>query len=269
MALWIYPSLFQGRTQNQVREFSLLCCTTVVLVLVVADFSLKILLHLSIRSENALSIATWIIHISSLVEFLVAMGFAWRWATVTGNKTWKGLTWGLIPLHTSGITACTYHLFYNQLPFLVPFQAFLTCVGNTTAAIATYRIARSNGWKPEGEYEQWTSMLDSITNSPSEVILVSETNNSIPEEGESESESLVGFEDLGQALSGDNDYSFLIKLFAGCAVASYVIKYGETYFDFPYDANPYAGLAFIFVPTGLNAYKWYRRGQDPTFEGWF
>lgn len=56
--------------------------------------------------ENALTIATWIIHISSLVEFLVAMGFAWRWATVVDNKTWKGLTWGLLPLHSSGITAC-------------------------------------------------------------------------------------------------------------------------------------------------------------------
>jgi hypothetical protein len=84
-----------------------------------------------------------------------------------------------------------------------------------------------------------------------------------------ESSSLVGFEDLGEALAGDNDYSFLLKLFAGCAVASYAIKYGELFFDFPFDANVYAGLAFIFVPSGLNAYKWYRRGKDPTFEGWF
>ena len=60
---------------------------------------------------NALSIPCWIIHVSSLVEFLVAMGFCWRWADVVGNPTWKGLTWGLLPLHSSGITACTYHLF--------------------------------------------------------------------------------------------------------------------------------------------------------------
>eukprot|EP00532_Pseudo-nitzschia_australis_P013631 CAMPEP_0168206930 /NCGR_PEP_ID=MMETSP0140_2-20121125/1213_1 /TAXON_ID=44445 /ORGANISM="Pseudo-nitzschia australis, Strain 10249 10 AB" /LENGTH=264 /DNA_ID=CAMNT_0008133125 /DNA_START=589 /DNA_END=1380 /DNA_ORIENTATION=- len=214
--------------------------------------------------ENGLSITTWIIHISSLVEFLVAMGFAWRWATVVDNKTWKGLTWGLLPLHSSGITACTYHLFYNQIPFLVPFQAFLTCVGNTTAALATYRIARSNGWKPEGIEEQWISIADSLTNAPSLNIDTSETDSI----SEGEVESLVGFEDLGQALAGDNDYSFLIKLFAGCALASYVIKYGETYFDLFYDANLYAGLAFILIPSGLNAYKWYRRGQDPSFEGW-
>jgi len=215
--------------------------------------------------ENALSITTWIIHISSLVEFLVAMGFAWRWATVVDNKTWKGLTWGLLPLHSSGITACTYHLFYNRIPFLVPIQALLTCIGNTTAAIATYRIARSNGWKPEGIDEQWVSRADFLTNVPSSDIAADRAISSFEEE----SESLAGFEDLGQALAGDNDYSFLIKLFAGCAVASYIIKYGETYFSFPYDANPYAGLAFIVVPSGLNAYKWYRRGQDPSFEGWF
>jgi len=215
--------------------------------------------------QNALSITTWIIHISSLVEFLVAMGFCWRWAQVVDNKSWKGLTWGLLPLHSSGITACTYHLFYNRIPFLVPLQALLTFIGNTTAAIATYRIARSNGWKPEGIDEQWISKADFLTSAPSLDITDSKVTSLSPEE----SESLVGFEDLGQALSGDNDYSFLMKLFAGCAVASYVIKYGETYFSFPYDANPYAGLAFIVVPSGLNAYKWYRRGQNSSFEGWF
>lgn len=40
--------------------------------------------------DNALTVACWIIHVSSLVEFLVAMGFAWRWADVTGNPRWKG-----------------------------------------------------------------------------------------------------------------------------------------------------------------------------------
>jgi hypothetical protein len=84
-----------------------------------------------------------------------------------------------------------------------------------------------------------------------------------------ESDSLVGFEDLGDALAGDNDYTFLIKLFFGCAVASYAIKYGETFFNFPYEANVVLGLAFIGVPSALNAFKWYKRSQDPTFEGWF
>jgi len=170
---------------------------------------------------------------------------------------------GLLPLHSSGITACTYHLFYNRIAIMVPLQAFLTCVGNITAAYAAFRIARSEGWKPEAEFDgalEWLNTLfdDSKVDNPKE--------SSGPKE---ESQSLVGFEDLGNALKGDNDLSFVVKLFVGCAVASYAIKYGETFFDFPYDANIFLGFAVIAVPSALNAYKWYKRGLDPTFEGWF
>ena len=37
-----------------------------------------------------------------------------RFADVSGLKEWKGLTWGMLPLHTSGLVACTYHIFYNS-----------------------------------------------------------------------------------------------------------------------------------------------------------
>ncbi|KAL7515679.1 hypothetical protein ACHAXN_013204 [Cyclotella atomus] len=203
--------------------------------------------------ENALTITCWIIHITSLVEFLVAMGFCWRYAEITQNPKWKGVTWGLIPLHSSGITACTYHLFYNSIPVLVPLQAALTCIGNITAMYAAYRLARSNGWDvPWGQIP----LLDS-------------GRYDVKEEQWDRSQSLVGFEDLGEALSGDNDYTFLIKLFAGCAVASYLVKYGEVWFDFPFEAELNVALAFIFIPSMLNGFKWYKRSQDPTFEGWF
>ena len=220
--------------------------------------------------DNALTVACWIIHVSSLVEFLVAMGFAWRWADVTGNPTWKGLTWGLLPLHSSGITACTYHLFFNRIPVLVPIQAALTCFGNTTAAYAAYRIARSNGWRSNLPFvSDWlnASPDKSLAPIPGATFLLPDATNQ--SETPKESQSLVGFEDLGDALAGDNDYTFLIKLFAGCAIASYAIKYGATFFSFPYEANVYLGLSVIIVPSLLNAFKWYKRSQDPTFEGWF
>jgi hypothetical protein len=202
--------------------------------------------------ENALTIACWIIHITSLVEFLVAMGFCWRYAEITQNPKWKGVTWGLIPLHSSGITACTYHLFYNSIPVLVPLQAALTCIGNITAMYAAYRLALSNGWDvPWGQ------------------IPLLESDNDAKEEQWDRSQSLVGFEDLGEALSGDNDYTFLVKLFAGCALASYLVKYGEIWFNFPFEAELNVALAFIFIPSMLNGFKWYKRSQDPTFEGWF
>eukprot|EP00527_Entomoneis_sp_CCMP2396_P007353 CAMPEP_0198150128 /NCGR_PEP_ID=MMETSP1443-20131203/49563_1 /TAXON_ID=186043 /ORGANISM="Entomoneis sp., Strain CCMP2396" /LENGTH=393 /DNA_ID=CAMNT_0043815345 /DNA_START=299 /DNA_END=1480 /DNA_ORIENTATION=- len=218
--------------------------------------------------ENALSIPCWIIHVSSLVEFLVAMGFCWRWADVVKNPTWKGLTWGLLPLHSSGITACTYHLFYNQIPVLVPFQAFLTCVGNTTAAYAAWRIARSNGWVSPWPNFLLTSGLIGSDAADAGAAQMSQSQKR-KQQLQAESDSLLGFEDLGDALTGDNDYTFLVKLFAGCAVASYVIKYGETFFTFPYEANAYLGLSTIVIPSALNAFKWYKRSQDPSFEGWF
>lgn len=203
-----------------------------------------------------------------MVEFLVAMGFAWRWADVVNNPTWKGLTWGLLPLHSSGITACTYHLFYNRIPILVPLQAFLTCLGNITAAYATYRIAKAEGWKLEEEFDGALAFLNTFLESSDDTLVVAKESSETATPRE-ESESLVGFEDLGNALAGDNDFSFVLKLFAGCAVGSYAVKYGETFFDFPYDANVFLGLAVILIPSGLNAFKWYKRGLDPTFEGWF
>jgi Protein of unknown function (DUF3593)/Protein of unknown function (DUF2499) len=214
---------------------------------------------------NALTVATWIIHVSSLVEFLVAMGFCWRWADVVGNPTWRGLTWGLLPLHSSGITACVSHLFYNQIPILVPLQAILTCVGNTSAAYAAFRIAVSNGWEPN------FSLLPGFIFESKE--LDGRNRLSIATEVEfrkiEESKSLAGFEDLGDALSQDNDATFLLKLFAGCALFSYTVKYGELFFDFPFDASLPLSLGFIIVPSLLNAFKWNLRSKDPTFEGWF
>jgi hypothetical protein len=217
-------------------------------------------MYLGVAISKVCLLFRWIIHISSLVEFLVAMGLAWRWGDIVKNPTWKGLTWGLLPLHSSGITACTYHLFYNRIPILVPLQALLTCVGNTTAAIAAYRIARSNGWKP-GFGEGVVDIADKLTFVPAE--------EGYQQGPKDQSDSFVGLEDLGAALAGDTDYTFLIKLFFGCAVASYAVKYGETFFDFPYDANAYLGFLVIGVPSALNAFKWYKRSQDLTFEGWF
>ena len=216
--------------------------------------------------DNALTVACWIIHVSSLIEFLVAMGFCWRWADVVGNDKWKGLTWGLLPLHSSGITACVYHTFYNQIAILVPLQALLTCVGNTTAAIAAYRIAISNGWTADWA-DRFTGFLNPFQDDEADRMALAAVGGD--KTSREESPSLVGFEDLGDALADDNDYTFLLKLFAGSAAASYVIKYGELWFPQPFEANVYLGLSFIFIPSMLNAYKWHKRSQDPEFEGWF
>jgi hypothetical protein len=63
--------------------------------------------HAHPEPVNALTVPTWIIHVSSLVEWLAAMGLVWAMAQRSNNERWKGVTWGMLPLHTSGICACT------------------------------------------------------------------------------------------------------------------------------------------------------------------
>lgn len=100
---------------------------------------------LHVEPGNALSLPTWMVHSSSLLEWLAAMGLIWKYADITGRQQWKGLVWGMIPLHTSGICACTYHLFYNapELNALVAVQAALTSFGNAGMAYATWRIYKA------------------------------------------------------------------------------------------------------------------------------
>ena len=91
---------------------------------------------------NALSLPTWAIHVSSVAEWTVAMALMWKYAEVSGNPRWKGMTWGMMPSLGSAMCACTWHFFYNSpdLDFLVALQAFLTVVGNSTCMLAAYRI---------------------------------------------------------------------------------------------------------------------------------
>ena len=51
-------------------------------------------------------------------------GLFWKYAEVTGNERWKGMTWGMLPSLGSAMCACTWHLFYNapELEDLVALQ---------------------------------------------------------------------------------------------------------------------------------------------------
>ncbi|KAH7692471.1 hypothetical protein IHE45_01G068500 [Dioscorea alata] len=123
--------------------------------------------------ENALSLPTWIIHISSVVEWypipssfsrrccfpflismlslcyyvgrITAMVLVWEYGEKSGFDAWKGLSWGMVPLLGGAMCACTWHFFYNSesLDILVALQGVLTVVGNLTMCIAAYRIFKS------------------------------------------------------------------------------------------------------------------------------
>ena len=93
---------------------------------------------------NALSIPTWIIHVSSVIEWIAAIWFVWRYGELTGDRAWWGLSAAMLPALVSAMCACTWHFFDNSptLEWLVTVQAALTVVGNTTVCIAAWWIWR-------------------------------------------------------------------------------------------------------------------------------
>ena len=94
---------------------------------------------------HSLSIPTWVIHISSVLEWMVAIALIWRYAAVTANAAWRSLSWAMFPALASAMCACTWHFFENapDLQWLVPLQAGLTLVGNIALLWAASRIYRS------------------------------------------------------------------------------------------------------------------------------
>jgi Protein of unknown function (DUF2499) len=192
--------------------------------------------------DNALSIPTWMIHFSSVFEYLFAMNLVWQYAETTGNEKWKGLTWGMLPLHASGICACTYHWFYNDpsLQFLVSSQAGLTLLGNITCMIAAIRIALSNGWTigeanpfPRSSTSAAGLVAEGLAAMPLEITEAKETNAVLA-----------------------------AKLLALTVVSSYAIKYGSLGLDLPFNPNGFVASGLIVGVPAVTAYQFASRSKQ-------
>ncbi|EFA70731.1 conserved hypothetical protein [Cylindrospermopsis raciborskii CS-505] len=99
---------------------------------------------------NALSIPTWIIHISSVIEWVVAISLIWKYGELTQNHSWRGFALAMIPALISALSACTWHYFDNpqSLEWLVTLQATTTLIGNFTlwaAAVWVWHSTRASG----------------------------------------------------------------------------------------------------------------------------
>ncbi len=94
---------------------------------------------------HALSIPTWVIHISSVIEWIAAIWLVWSYAQVTDDRTWYGLAVAMLPALVSAMCACTWHFFDNAptLGWLVTLQAAMTLVGNCAVCLAAWGIWRS------------------------------------------------------------------------------------------------------------------------------
>jgi len=195
---------------------------------------------------NGLTIPTWAIHFSSVIEYLIAMDLVWKYAEVTNNEKWKGMTWGMLPLHASGVCACTYHFFYNpsSLQFVVSAQAGLTLLGNITCAIAAFRIAKANGWT------------------------FSEAN---PFKGDDDTSGLVADGIAAEALvlrePVESNLVLASKVAAGTLFLSYAVKYGSLGIDLPFEANSAVAVAMVLGIPGITAFSYYQRSNASGEEG--
>ena len=93
---------------------------------------------------HALSLGTWWIHVTSVLEWLAAIVAVQAFGAMRREGGWRWLALAMVPALISAMAACTWHLFDNSpsLKGLVVFQAALTTIGNTTLAIACWNLLR-------------------------------------------------------------------------------------------------------------------------------
>ena len=105
---------------------------------------------------HALSIPTWIIHVSSVIEWIAAIWLIWEYGEITGNRSWWTLSLAMLPALVSAMCACTWHFFDNAefLEWLVILQASMTLLGNFTLLIAAWWI-----WRASKSTDENTSQL--------------------------------------------------------------------------------------------------------------
>jgi len=94
---------------------------------------------------HALSIPTWMIHLSSVVEWIAAIWLIWTYGEASHNQAWQLLSLAMLPALVSAMCACTWHFFDNapDLEWLVTLQAWNTLLGNFTLWGAAWWIWRT------------------------------------------------------------------------------------------------------------------------------
>jgi hypothetical protein len=93
---------------------------------------------------HALSLGTWWIHITSVLEWIVAILAIQAWGAIRREEGWRWLALAMLPALVSAMAACTWHLFDNSLALkgLVVLQAGLTALGNAALAAAAWNLLR-------------------------------------------------------------------------------------------------------------------------------
>lgn len=93
---------------------------------------------------HALSLGTWWIHLTSVLEWIVAILAVQHVGRQRGEGGWRWLALAMLPALVSAMAACTWHLYDNPeaLRGLVVLQAGLTLLGNAALALAARHLLR-------------------------------------------------------------------------------------------------------------------------------
>ena len=93
---------------------------------------------------HALSLPTWWIHLTSVLEWLVAIGAVVALGRARNEGGWRWLALAMVPALLSAMAACTWHLYDNNgaLDGLVVLQAGCTALGNGALALAAWNLLR-------------------------------------------------------------------------------------------------------------------------------
>ena len=91
---------------------------------------------------HELSFGTWLIHISSVIEWIYAIFIIKKISDFKKLDTYYWLSLAMIPNLIGAMCAITWHIFDNQTALygLVTLQGIFTFIGNSTLAIATFAI---------------------------------------------------------------------------------------------------------------------------------
>ena len=91
---------------------------------------------------HELSFVTWLIHISSVIEWIFAILVINRISAYKKYNLFFWLSLAMVPNLIGAMCAITWHIYDNQdvLYGLVTLQGIFTFIGNTTLALASFTI---------------------------------------------------------------------------------------------------------------------------------
>ena len=95
---------------------------------------------------HELSFGTWLIHISSVIEWILAILVINK---ISSNKKYNLYFWlslAMVPNLIGAMCAITWHIYDNQdaLYGLVTLQGIFTFIGNSTLALSSFTIFKMN-----------------------------------------------------------------------------------------------------------------------------